>query len=304
MFAIGYPGLLFRSTDRGTSWQMLITPTDDALFAIAFKDAQKGVVVGRAGMLLTTQDGGKSWAKKDTGVEEHLFDVTITPAGDIVAVGHFGTIVHSKDFGETFATRSYDSTMPPAEETGGEDSSAKAGVISIAEEENEGAIEEARLNSVVFTDAQHGWIFGEFGLILHSADGGLTWKRQRSASGMILYDSCVRGSQHLLAVGAEGALVETTDGGQSWTAIDPGTKEHILSIWPVNKEGLYLVGQDGMVLFRKNATDKFKRLPTGIFSWLGSVLFLDEKLGFVAGGRGYLLKTTDGGTSWTRLAGR
>src|SRR5258705_63075 len=31
---------------------------------------------------------------------------------------------------------------------------------------------------VKFTDAQHGWIIGEFGKIMYTADGGATWKEQ------------------------------------------------------------------------------------------------------------------------------
>ena len=34
LFAVGYPGLLLRSTDRGGSWSLVEVETDDALFAM------------------------------------------------------------------------------------------------------------------------------------------------------------------------------------------------------------------------------------------------------------------------------
>ena len=40
---------------------------------------------------------------------------------------------------------------------------------------------QADLNGVIFADGQKGWIFGLLGTILHTTDGGATWKPQESA---------------------------------------------------------------------------------------------------------------------------
>ena len=37
---------------------------------------------------------------------------------------------------------------------------------------------EANFNDLYFADAKHGWIVGEKGFIVHTKDGGKTWKRQ------------------------------------------------------------------------------------------------------------------------------
>ena len=38
LFAVGYPGLLLRSMDRGGSWSLVEVETDDALFAVDFAE--------------------------------------------------------------------------------------------------------------------------------------------------------------------------------------------------------------------------------------------------------------------------
>lgn len=43
------------------------------------------------------------------------------------------------------------------------------------------------------------------------------------------------------------------------------------------------------------------RQQSGTMAWLRAVYFLDHNHGWVAGGNGTLLKTTDGGTTWKRL---
>jgi photosystem II stability/assembly factor-like uncharacterized protein len=104
-------------------------------------------------------------------------------------------------------------------------------------------------------------------------------------------------------VGAEGTFMETQDGGRQWKAADAGTDLHILGLCPAG-EDLFLVGRDGLILSRRGGQDSFQPLKSGLYTWLTAVAFLDPRLGFVAGGRGYLLKTTDAGRSWQRLSGR
>jgi len=71
------------------------------------------------------------------------------------------------------------------------------------------------------------WAVGHDGVILHSADGGLTWVRQRIApfdpadvdnlrNGAPLLDVLFVDELHGFAVGAYSQLLATVDGGQTW----------------------------------------------------------------------------------------
>jgi photosystem II stability/assembly factor-like uncharacterized protein len=97
--------------------------------------------------------------------------------------------------------------------------------------------------------------------------------------------------------------METKDGGRSWSAVDTGTDLHILDLCPAG-ENLYLVGRDGLILERRGGEGAFQPQKSGLYTWLMSVRFMDPQTGFTAGGRGFLLKTTDAGKSWQRLCGR
>jgi photosystem II stability/assembly factor-like uncharacterized protein len=303
MLVVGYPGLLLRSTDRGKSFTALEPGTDDALFAVDVNARGRAIAVGRTGLVLVSENRGESWKQYASGTEEHLFDVALTDGGNAWAVGHFGTIIHSSDGGKSWEAQTYDAAFPPLPESGEEDGEATEQAIGAAEEENEGAAEEARLNAVTFADEKRGWIAGEFGLVLHTEDSGKSWKRQRSSSFKLLFAIRAIDSLNVVASGAEGTFIETRDAGATWKSVPTGVTEHLMDLCPAG-DALYLVGRDGVVLVREAPAGSVERLSSGIYAWLGSVLFHDARRGFVAGGRGYLLRTDDGGKSWKRLSGR
>ena len=297
VFVVGYPGLLLHSKDRGKSWERIDPGVRDALFAIDINKKGRGLIVGRTGLVLMTTDGGKTWAKRDSGAKEHLFCVDITESGKAWAVGHFGTVIHSPDGGLSWKPQAFEADFPEGTPESG------MGVISDAEKENEGAAVEARLNAVAFADDNHGWIMGEFGMVLHTEDGGQTWKRQPSASGKLLYALHVFDENRVLAVGSEGTFMQTSDGGRHWQAADTGTGQHILGLYPVG-DALYVVGLEGLAMVRKGKEESFKKLSAGLYTWLMTVGFFDAKTGLAAGGRGHLLMTSDAGETWQRLSGR
>jgi photosystem II stability/assembly factor-like uncharacterized protein len=297
VFVVGYPGLILHSADRGKTWERLDSGGRDALFAVDINKKGRGLIVGRTGLVLMTTDGGKTWTKRDSGAKEHLFNVDITESGKAWAVGHFGTVLHSPDGGLSWKPQEFQPEFPEGTPE------VEMGVISDAEKENEGAAVEARLNAVAFADDQRGWIMGEFGMVLHTQDGGQTWKRQPSASGKLLFALHVLDENRVLAVGSEGTYMETTDGGRSWKATDTGTQQHIMGLYP-SGDDLYVVGRDGLVMVRKGKAGSFKRLSAGLYTWLMTVGFFDDKSGLAAGGRGHLLQTSDAGETWQRLSGR
>jgi len=302
VFVVGFPGIMLRSTDRGENFTAIDVGMDDALFHIDVAPDGTGAVVGRAGFLMTTTDAGKSWTKQKTGAKEHLFSVAVIPGGEMWAAGHFGTIIHSADGGKSWKPQAYDATLPELPE--GEEAKKVGDRYEItAEEENEGAIEEARLTSVAFADAKNGWITGEFGLVLHTDNGGESWKRQRSNVSLLLFAVHAIDKDKAVAVGTDGIIIETEDAGLHWNPVETGVSDHLLGISLFGNK-MVVAGRDGVVLVREKPGDPIKRIWTGLYTWLGSVAMVDPSLGYVAGGRGYLLKTTDGGKTWKVLSGK
>jgi photosystem II stability/assembly factor-like uncharacterized protein len=128
---------------------------------------------------------------------------------------------------------------------------------------------QAQLNAVTFV-GQQGWAVGQWGVILHSADNGETWSLQRSDAGVDqpLFSTYFLDDQHGFAVGLWSLFLKTDDGGKTWASVKI----------PV---------QPGM----KVKTPNFNQI------------FSDGKGAlFIAAERGYVLRSLDGGQTWTYLS--
>lgn len=301
VFVIGHPGRLLRSRDGGATFSSLdVVKHDEALFSIAFNAKGEGAIVGRSGFVLTTSDKGATWSPSVVKVDDEqpsLFAVDVLADGTIVAVGNFGVIVRSTDHGKTWQRSSYSSAKPEQSEA----QRAACSAAGSAEDDNEGAIDEARLTDLKFVDAQHGYAVGEFGLILRTDDGGLTFKRQGSCTEHLLYGLALLGPTRALAVGADGTAVETRDGGENWNIVETKTTEHLFGVFGDAQRAL-VVGAAGTVLTRSGDA-ALTRVETGVHSWLASA-WLDAKgEGVIVGGRAYVLHTRDGGKTQQRTSG-
>ena len=104
-------------------------------------------------------------------------------------------------------------------------------------------------------------------------------------------------------MGAKGTVIKTQDGGQNWTETTTGGPEHLFSMHVDKKGTARAVGQEG-VFVDQLSSEKTSRHLTKIYTWLDSVFFFNDKEGLAVGGRGFVLRTEDGGRSWKRLSGK
>ena len=110
-------------------------------------------------------------------------------------------------------------------------------------------------------------------------------------------------SQHGWAVGDDGTVVHTSDGGDSWERQDSGTDVKLVRVSFVNPEEGWIVGQFGTILHTSDGGQTWERQKAGsIFDrHLVAVSFVDERTGWAITERGgVILGTEDGGETWTR----
>ena len=101
------------------------------------------------------------------------------------------------------------------------------------------------------------------------------------------------------AVGNGGIAIHTTDGGDHWTQSTPGALP-LNSVFFTDATHGWIVGDSGKILRTTNGgANWITSTPTS--AALYSVFFFDQELGWAVG-KGVVLRTTNGGGTWTSAA--
>jgi len=251
---------LVATSDGGASWTQVSLPAYHqraAFNAICSPEPGKAWGVGDLGAIAFTADRGATWTyqhKMTMGLD--LSSVWFVDANNGWAVGsqlqstmipaaYTAVVVHTGNGGKTWQEQ----TVSPVPK------------------------QAVKLSAVRFTDAQHGWaaggvaaegqvdpLAGGRGIVLHTVDGGQTWRvhEMPAATGPLLAVSATDAS-HCWAVGMGASIVSTRNGGATWV------------------EGT--AGQQGAA------------------GTLSAVAFTSARNGW-AGGSNLLLRTHDGGKTW------
>jgi len=294
---IGYRGKILETPDSGRTWNVVRSPTDRGLYSIRFADAQNGWICGQAGLILVTKDGGKTWTEQTSNTDTYLFAVYPVSATHVYAVGDKSTLDETTDGGTTWKPRKI--------AQGREGISADIAL----------AVQDPIFYDVEFANEQNGWIVGEFGTIKHTSDGGKTWVEQQDSllgAGIVdifdlptLFGVHFVNNQEGVAAGLEGHIAHTHDGGTTW-AFDK-IDEAIAIEDPLYAPFLFpdgrgwAIGSGGEVVNKEPGDVPWKRAKLGmrLFTWLRGIDFFDQNNGWIVGGFGTILRTKDGGKTWT-----
>ncbi|SOE98791.1 Photosynthesis system II assembly factor YCF48 [Burkholderia sp. OK233] len=242
VWAVGVDGKVWKSANAAGSWTLQDTPTQVNLQDIAVWSGQRAVAVGNNGVAIRTADGGLTWAAVQlpkSHIANKLIRVRVDGVTQAWAVGEAGAVFHSADLGATW------SRMAPEEDIAWND---------------------------LHVDGKKIILVGEFGHIRCSEDGGTTWRDGVSPVKSSLMAVAFRNERDGMAVGLEGVMLTTGDGGQSWTLLKPVTKEHLFDVtWDgarwlaVGDHGAFVsVTGEGMGAQAKSLRDKSRAWHTRI----------------------------------------
>lgn len=283
-WAVGKFGTILHTRDGGNSWSRQNSGTSKPLTSISFADDLHGFAVGGGGTILATVDGGQTWQWQDSRTKDHLLEVNALSATSAFVAGAFGALLSTRNGGISWEKHNlaWNRLVPRL--------ILETGQV------------EPHLNTVHFVDDKEGWLGGEFGLLLHTRDGGHTWTARRFGSDLPQIVSIqFRDRLTGWAVGARGTLLNTSDGGRTWREIDAGTKRDLYAVWIDGQQGL-IAGQ-GIVLKTSNAGSKWQNLESSNTAWLSGVAG-NAEAAVVVGQAGTIrrISLTDGKSSQRKAA--
>ena len=174
---------------------------------------------------------------------------------------------------------------------------------------------EDTLHDIYFSDAKNGWLVCERSIyllrakdeprtyLLHTTDGGATWKRVNVAGGdvdvrlvRVVFTSGGRG----WAFGEEGVLYTTRDGGATWARQRVPTRHLLLGGVFIDDDQGWLVGAGATVLQTSDGGETWRAGKVMNFAGIrfNATSFVDGRRGWAVGSEGHVFATIDGGYTW------
>ncbi|MCW5858832.1 MAG: hypothetical protein KIS63_11105, partial [Caldilineales bacterium] len=109
-------------------------------------------------------------------------------------------------------------------------------------------------------------------------------------------------SIYLWAVGSEGIILRSTDGGGHWASQFPPTGQWLAGVDFINRTQGWATGGGGVILATVDGGANWSLQSSGVMSTLTDIAFVDGQRGWAAGESSTLLKTTNAGATWRQIA--
>lgn len=282
--------------------------TTENILDIDYLNSSNVALSGTRGLFRLSSNGGTSWSNAGTGTLLSICDiqaVSYFASGQLLAVGTNGFVFSSNG---TSASRVTDYALPaPADMdfNGGRYGSLVGAKGMILTTESAGSVWKLMpptvalpLTSTVRTGEQVILISDNQNRIRRSVDKGTSFTIQHTGS-QIIRDMAFYDADNGAAVGDNGTVLRTTNGGTSWTAASlSGTvTNHLYSVHFAYDRG-FAAGAGGRIITSLNGGANWTIQTSGTTEDLRKIYFHDFHTGYVLGTNGTLLKSVDKGVTW------
>jgi photosystem II stability/assembly factor-like uncharacterized protein len=321
-YAAGQFGTLLRTTDAGATWTGLATGMTDDLTELDVIDGTT-VVVGSECALRRSDDAGESFRRlpftpSEARCTRQVADLSFVDRSIGLIVLKTGTVLATSDGGRSFSPRT---ALPGTQQAGG--SAEPTAVLMTATDRalattsggkvfltTDGGRSWDEVHSSfgalrdIFMDGSAGVVAGDNGAFAATTDSGATWQRiQSTAPYAIGFDlrqvECSFSRTVCIATVVGGGLVRSDDGGLSWEFQMP-IAAHSLAFTSADR--VVVVGELGATLVSDNAGDDFREIGRNLdISGLGRMRATSAGVAHIAGSRGALARTVDGGETWINV---
>jgi photosystem II stability/assembly factor-like uncharacterized protein len=311
-YAAGSYGKIYKTTDSGNNWSNVFSYGSNAFFwSTSFANSETGWAAGSGGIIIKTTNGAESWSLQNSNTASDIINIYFINSLSGWAAAHNGKIIKTTDGGNNWSvmntgtTANFFSVFFINSETGwasGDDGLYKS-TDGGYNWQNIYAL--TSLYTVKFVNINTGWIGARFGGIYKTTNGGESWSQQTSGTDASINFYKFINENTGWAVGDFKIILKTTNGGNSWNSLQSGiinfnsnfrcidlSDETGMNCHIAGSNGVILNSSDGGITWQNNGvspvTDKY----------LYSADFINSNTGWVAGGSGTVIKTTNGGNRW------
>ena len=252
--AVGTPGIVYRSTDRGQTWPPPTQSLDPStvLFDVALlNNGAISVAINRR--IFHSQDYGTTWTEAQNPSPNAMAAVSWCGADTAIAVAG-NSIIRTTNMGNQW-------TLFGSVVAGNLSDVACRNRIAIAVGDPQKIIRstdagvswmDAATTSVLMgrvslADENNGMAVGAIGRVMVTADGGVSWTNRNLPPTGITLNAVFMLNQNVAVVGGNGSVFFTTDRGQTWTSESMNVSPE--QIWSLqlfsDGTGLCVVGMPG-----------------------------------------------------------
>lgn len=231
------------------------------------------IAVGEFGLVATSEDGGRNWQQKPSPTSVMLTAVACMDERRAWVVGHDGVVLATLDGGERWQ-RQLDGGMINRQMQAA--AKARLAITPAGGEARQQAEDQ-----------------------LADAEAAVAAGPSRPLFGVRFVDARTG-----YASGSYGQLLQTQDGGASWTYIGDRLPNpsglHLYSIASDGPQRLWIAAEAGVVFRTVDGGATWARAETGYSGNLHGIVASDNAL-LAYGFRGHLFRSTDGGARWAAV---
>jgi photosystem II stability/assembly factor-like uncharacterized protein len=248
------------------------------------KSGDRYVAVGGRGQILLSNDG-KTWKQSHVETRTTFTAVTAIDA-NVWAVGHEGVIAHSADGGEHWEIQRSDPIKADAE----------------TNEATRDPQQGAPLLSVLFTDAQHGFVVGAYSLALRTGDGGAHWQPMIVAAPTAKKNLDAKDDDD---IDDDSATPAKDDAKMTFSdkelKIGEEATPHLNAIARTGSGALIIVGERGSAFQSRDDGATWKRIQLPYDGSMFGVLGYEGDHVIAFGLRGHVYESADLGAHWAEV---
>jgi photosystem II stability/assembly factor-like uncharacterized protein len=264
-FAVGIYGEMYKTTDGGINWEKKF---DRVPFYTAnscfFLKPETGFIGTDGGEILRTTNAGDDWQIIYDNDSFKFWDIFFLTDSLGWASGYPSVILRTTDGGNSW-TRTYNYFN-------------------------------YYINSIRFTSDSIGWACNYMsGEILYSNDGGLNWIKKTLPINKLFTKIFFSSIDTAYLIGEEGNILKTTNGGETWMPRNIITGQYVNDIYFTDSNNGWAVGYQ---FVSKTTNGGINWSTTPITFMAGACSMIDELRGWIIGEEGEMMFTLDGGNHW------